>query len=109
MLSRFRPMSEKHASGRPLSVKEIKKLEKAAWAIGLRERILIENASAGLTGALNSLELGPKALVIAGRGNNGADVLSCARKLAGTSRDVRVIILNDKLLGKRPPFRKISC
>ncbi|UCD15215.1 MAG: NAD(P)H-hydrate epimerase [Candidatus Omnitrophota bacterium] len=77
----------------------IRALEKKAKDIGLSERMLIENASSNLYEAVNKLNLGKRVAVIAGRGNNGADVLSCARKLASRSYKVKVIVLGEKELG----------
>jgi len=80
-----------------LSVKKIRYLEEAAKKIGLSERILIENASSNLTAIIDNLKLGKKVCVIAGRGNNGADALACARKLAARNYSVYVIILTPSL------------
>ena len=106
-----------------LSVERIRKLEKQAKDLGLEERILIENASSNLFGVIDSLHLGQqitqqaeglpgyplgrqKVLVVSGRGNNGADVLSCARKLFSRGYGVRVAVLEDKELGKEAYFQK---
>lgn len=89
-----------------LSVKEIRLLEEKAKKIGLTERILIENASSSLYEALSRLSLGKKALVISGRGNNAADVLSCARKLYSRGYEAKVVVLEDKELGLEAAFQK---
>ncbi|MBU1121092.1 MAG: NAD(P)H-hydrate epimerase [Candidatus Omnitrophota bacterium] len=82
-----------------LDVKSIRTLEDKAKSLGLDERTLIENASSNLYQSLDNLSLGKRVAVIAGRGNNGADVLSCARKLVSRGYDVRVIITAQKELG----------
>lgn len=82
-----------------LPVSRIRELEARAIAVGLEEELLIENASSNLFKEINSLNLGKKVVVVSGRGNNGADVLACARKLKSFSYDVRVLILQEKELG----------
>jgi len=89
-----------------LSIKEIRLLEEKAKKIGLTERILIENASSSLYEAVSCLDLGKKALVISGRGNNGADVLSCARKLFSRGYEVKAVLLEEKDLGPEAAFQK---
>ena len=89
-----------------LSVEKIRLLELKARQIGLQERILIENASSNLFYVIDELPLGRRVLVVAGRGNNGADVLSCARKLHSRGYDVKVAVLEDKLLGEEALFQK---
>jgi len=76
-----------------LSVEKIRKLEHAAKKIGLTERILIENASSNLASIIDNLNLGKKVCVVAGKGNNGADALACARKLAAKNYNVKAVIL----------------
>ena len=90
----------------PLSVKKIRDLEKRAKVLGLEERLLIENASSNLFSIIDGLSLGKKVLVVAGRGNNGADVLSCARKLKSRGYEVRVFILGKKAQGPEAAFQK---
>jgi NAD(P)H-hydrate epimerase len=89
-----------------LPVKQIREVEQRAKDIGLEERILIENASSNLFEVINGLNLGTNVLVVAGRGNNGADVLSCARKLASHGYDTKVIIVKEKELGEEVLFQK---
>jgi len=88
------------------SVDKIRILEKKAKDLGLDERILIENASANLLSAIEDLLLEKKVVVVAGRGNNGADVLSCARKLFNKGYDVSVAVLLEKELGQEALFQK---
>lgn len=83
-----------------LSVDQIRKLDGQAKRLGLSEALLIENASSNLFEAIKGLELGKKVFVVAGRGNNGADVLSCARKLASRGFEVKIAILAEKPLGQ---------
>lgn len=97
-----------------LSASKLRELDNLAKKIGLEERILIENASSNLFEVINRLNLGKKALVISGRGNNGADVLSCARKLSSSGYDVAVAVVSEKELGPEASFQKgvlegISC
>jgi len=68
--------------------------------------VLIENASGNLFEVIKALNLGRKVLVVSGRGNNGADVLSCARKLAGRGFAVKVVVLDEKPLGKEAQRQK---
>jgi len=89
-----------------LSVEKIRNLEQQAKALGLDERILIENASSNLFSLIEKLSLGKKVLVVAGRGNNGADVLSCARKLKGRGYEVEVCILSAKAPGPEVAFQR---
>jgi len=83
-----------------LSVKQIRKLDGKALSLGFSERILIENASSNLCCVIDSLNLGKKALVAAGRGNNGADALACARKLFNRGYAVHVAVVSDKKLNE---------
>lgn len=97
-----------------LSVSKLRELDAMAKQIGLDERILIENASSNLFKVIDKLNLGKKVLVVSGRGNNGADVLSCARKLFSSGYDVRVAIVSEKELGpeaffQRKVLEKIGC
>ena len=89
-----------------LPVAKIRALDAKAKQLGFTERILIENASSNLFQVLDSLKLGPKALVIAGRGNNGADVLSCARKLSSRGFRVEVAVVSEKPLGQEALHQK---
>jgi len=89
-----------------LSVAQIRKLEEKAKIIGFTESLLIENASGNLAEIICRLKLGNKMLAIAGRGNNGADVLSCARKLFSRGYIVKVVILEDKPLGMQAQSQK---
>ncbi len=89
-----------------LSVEKIRILEQKAKELGFQERTLIENASSSLLSIIESFRLDKNVLVIAGRGNNGADVLSCARKLAAKKYKVIVAVLEEKPLGKEALFQK---
>jgi len=91
---------------RGLSVCEIRKLEERARRLGFSERLLIENASSNLASILYSLQLGTKVLVIAGGGNNGADVLACSRKLLSRAYDVRVVVLEERPLGQEAQWQR---
>jgi len=88
------------------SVIKLRKLDDMAKEIGLDGRILIENASSNLFKIIDRLNLGKKVLVISGRGNNGADVLSCARKLFSSGYDVTVAIVSEKKLGPEAFFQR---
>ncbi|MFH1771838.1 MAG: NAD(P)H-hydrate epimerase [Candidatus Omnitrophota bacterium] len=90
-----------------LPVDAIRRLEEKAKQIGLEEWILIENASSNLFSAIDALNMGSKVLVVAGRGNNGADVLSCARKLASRGYKTAVVTLEEKPLGKESCSQKL--
>jgi len=93
-----------------LGVKDIRAWEEKARKIGLDERILIENASSNLSCILKRLDLGKHAVVVAGRGNNGADVLAAARKLLASSYKVKIIIVAEKKLNKESLFQyRILC
>ncbi len=81
-----------------LSVKSIRVLEEKARQLGLEERILIENASSNLCYIIKKLRMGKKVLIIAGRGNNGADVLACGRKLLASGYKVKIAIISPKKL-----------
>ena len=89
-----------------LSLTQLRSIEEKAKAIGLDEKTLIENASSNLYSAIDGLKLGKKTVVISGRGNNGADVLCCARKLASRGYNIRVIILKEKELGFQALIQK---
>lgn len=89
-----------------LSASKLRELDDAAKEIGLEERILIENASSNLFKVIDRLNLGKKVLVISGRGNNGADVLSCARKFCSSGYRVEVVVLGEKELGPEASFQR---
>ena len=89
-----------------LPVNKLRRLDALAKEIGLEERILIENASSNLFKVIDRLNLGKKVLVVSGRGNNGADVLSCARKLFSSGYDVMAAIVSEKELGQEASFQK---
>ena len=76
-----------------LTVTQIRKLEEKAKCLGLSERLLIENASSNLAQIIDSLNLGKNFLAVAGKGNNGADTLACARKLAAKGYAACAVIL----------------
>jgi len=90
----------------PLKVEKLRELEKRAKELGFEVRILIENVSSNLCEIINKLNLGKKALVISGKGNNGADVLSCARKLASRGYSAAIAVLEEEGLGKETLFQK---
>lgn len=83
----------------------IRALDNKAEEIGLTERILIENAASNLTHVIDTLALGKKVCVVAGRGNNGADVLSCARKLLSKGYQVDTAIVSEKLPNEEAAFQ----
>lgn len=89
-----------------LNVERIRNLETQAKTMGLSERLLIENASSSLFSVIDSLRLGKKVMVFAGSGNNGADVLSCARKLYSHGYDVAVALAGEKPMGIEGAFQK---
>ncbi|MCK9613907.1 MAG: NAD(P)H-hydrate epimerase [Candidatus Omnitrophica bacterium] len=89
-----------------LSVKKIRHLEEAAKKIGLNERLLIENASSNLAAIIDNLKLGKSVCVVAGRGNNGADTLACARKLAAKNYEVYAVVLKEKDFNAEVKFQK---
>ena len=89
-----------------LSASKLRELDDAAKEIGLEERILIENASSNLFKVIDRLNLGKKVLVISGRGNNGADVLSCARKFCSSGYKVEVVVLGENELGLEASFQR---
>lgn len=89
-----------------LSVGKLRELDDMAKEIGLEERILIENASSNLFKVVDQLKLGKKVVVVAGRGNNGADVLSCARKLFSSGYNLAIVIASEKELGPQASFQK---
>jgi len=89
-----------------LSVSKLQELDDMAKEIGLEERMLIENASSNLFKVVDRLKLGKKVAVIAGRGNNGADVLSCARKLFSSGYNLAVVIVSEKELGPQASFQR---
>ena len=99
-------MSESAFPQKQITVSHMRLLETRARALGLDERLLIENASSNLFAVVDLLALGKSVLVVAGRGNNGADVLSCARKLVGRGYRVRVLIVREKELGAEAQFQK---
>ncbi|MDD5429477.1 MAG: NAD(P)H-hydrate epimerase [Candidatus Omnitrophica bacterium] len=97
----------KNYSGKyPLDVQQVKELDRAAKKIGFSERELIENASSNLFCIIESLRLGKKALVVSGRGNNGADVLSCARKMASRGMEVEIAVLEERPLKEEAFWQK---
>ncbi|MCM8756612.1 MAG: NAD(P)H-hydrate epimerase [Candidatus Omnitrophica bacterium] len=79
-------------------IERIRQFEQKAYQLGLSERILIENASTNMLNIIEKLNLGKSLLIVAGRGNNGADVLSCARKMIAKG-----FILDIVVLGEKPP------
>tara|TARA_B100000315_G_C14537511_1_gene569201 strand:+ start:249 stop:911 length:663 start_codon:yes stop_codon:yes gene_type:complete len=93
-------------SNQGLSVSDLRALDDKAKKLGLDERLLIENASSNLFTIIDSLNLGKKVVVVSGRGNNGADVLSCSRKLLSRGYAPQVIVLENKPLGNQAQFQK---
>lgn len=89
-----------------LPTQKLRQLDDLAKELGLSERLLIENASSNLFEKIDRLNLGKNVLVVAGRGNNGADVLSCARKLYSRGYCVAVAVLEQKPLGKEAYFQR---
>ena len=89
-----------------LPLNQIRRLENKAKELGLSERLLIENASSNLSKIIDSLKLGKKVLVVSGRGNNGADVLSAARKLLSLKYAVRIVSLEEKEPNSEVLFQK---
>lgn len=91
-----------------LTLEQLRLLDKKAIELGLDERLLIENASSNLFEVINKLSLGRKVLVVAGSGNNGADVLSCARKLASRGYEVETVVVKEqnRNLGRETLFQK---
>jgi NAD(P)H-hydrate epimerase len=89
-----------------LPLNQIRRLEKKAKELGLSECLLIENASSNLSKVIDSLKLGKKALVVSGRGNNGADVLSAARKLLSLKYKVEIVSFEEKEPNPEVLFQK---
>lgn len=89
-----------------LKLSKIKELEARAKELGLEEKELIEKASNNLFKTIDGLNLGNKVLVISGCGNNGADVLSCARKLSSAGYDVVTVALENKEVGLETSFQR---
>jgi hydroxyethylthiazole kinase-like uncharacterized protein yjeF len=89
-----------------LSLQKILELEAKAKTLGLTERLLIENASSNLAAVIHELSVGEKILVLAGRGNNGADSLAAARKLTAQGYKVTVCLIQEKELGPEASFQK---
>lgn len=87
------------------NAEDLKRLDETAKKLGFSERELIENASSNMAASIESLALGRKVLAVAGRGNNGADVLSCARKLAGRGYDVKAVVVSEKDLNQEVSFQ----
>ncbi len=88
-----------------LSSSQLKELDKLAISLGLEEPLLIENASSNLCCHIEKLSLGREVLVVAGRGNNGADVLSCARKLLCRGYKVDIAVVSDKEVNQQVNFQ----
>ncbi|MCM8787782.1 MAG: NAD(P)H-hydrate epimerase, partial [Candidatus Omnitrophica bacterium] len=89
-----------------LNVDEIRALEKIAYSLGLEEQILIGHASSSLVEEIEKLNIGRNILVVAGKGNNGADVLSSARKLLSRGYSVKSVIVADTHLKREVCFQK---
>jgi NAD(P)H-hydrate epimerase len=97
---------EKHSDKYPLDVQRARELDCAAKKLGFSERELIENASSNLFRIIEGLSLGKKVLVVSGRGNNGADVLSCARKMVSRGFETEVAILQEGSLREEALWQK---
>jgi len=108
LFSAFNALCSKKRGGilEELSLISIKTLEEKAKLIGLTETVLIENASSSLCVLIDSFNLGKNVLVVAGKGNNGADVLCSARKLMSSGYDVKIAVLEEKELGKETALQK---
>lgn len=91
---------------RGLSLQKILALENNAKMLGLSERLLIENASSNLAAVIHALKVGKRILVLAGRGNNGADSLAAARKLSAKGYKVIVLLIQEKEFGPEVLFQK---
>ncbi len=86
-----------------LDAASLRSLDQKAKKLGASERILIENASSNLCAEITRFSVGPRGLVIAGGGNNGADVLSCARKLLSKGYELDIV-----LVAPREPNKEVS-
>lgn len=84
----------------------IKALDEKARALGLSERILIENAASNLAAAAEKISLGKRVLIVSGRGNNGADTLSCGRKLLSRGYAVSAVIASEKEVNEEVRFQQ---
>ncbi|MBN2483204.1 MAG: NAD(P)H-hydrate epimerase [Candidatus Omnitrophica bacterium] len=89
-------MAFEEMSMHALDAAAFRALDEKAKTLGMPERILIENASSNMCAIIDALGLEKKGIVVAGRGNNGADVLSCARKLLSRGYDLTIVALADK-------------
>lgn len=89
-----------------LNSEKIRLLEAVAFRLGLDERILIENASSSLVEEVEKLNIGRNILVVAGRGNNGADVLASSRKLLSRGYNVETAIIISGILNNEVLFQK---
>jgi len=87
-----------------LSVFQVRALEDKARQLGFDDRRLIEGAASNLARITESLALGKKVMVVAGRGNNGADVLCCACRLLEHGFTVTVVLLQEKVPGAEVLF-----
>ena len=88
-----------------LSTKELRRLDAKAIKAGFSERVLIENASSNMCCLIDSFGLGTKVLAVAGGGNNGADTLACARKLANREYQVYGAVVSDKEVNSECSFQ----
>lgn len=89
-----------------LTVKQIRQFEETAIKIGFSERLLIENASSSLCEKISQLKLEKNVLIVAGKGNNGADVLACGRKLLICGYQINVVIIKEGNLNNEVIFQK---
>jgi len=88
-----------------LSTKEIREPDAKAIKAGFSEMVLIENASSNMCCLIDNFDLGTKVLAVAGRGNNGADTLACARKLANRGYRVYAVVVSDKDINSECSFQ----
>ncbi|MFH1768080.1 MAG: NAD(P)H-hydrate epimerase [Candidatus Omnitrophota bacterium] len=88
-----------------LAVDKLRELEAKARKLGLNERLLIENASSNLYAVIEKLKFPKNVLAVAGRGNNGADVAACARKMIGRGYKVSLAVVAPKELNRECAFQ----
>lgn len=77
-----------------LTSKEMKEVEKKAAQIGIAPIILMENAAIGILNVISDIYKdfnSIKAVVLAGRGNNGGDAFAVARHLFNRGVSVKVV------------------
>ena len=78
-----------------LTVAQMRGWEEASWAAGITAAAVIDRAGLQVAAQARALTApGAEVLVLAGRGNNGADARAAAAHLAG-DRAVRVVVVAD--------------